>query len=237
MERLLKFVGATLLLTLLGVIIGLAVALVGSLLLPPPAARMSPDRFVVITSPTGTGSGVILDSRYILTAGHVADGTGGRVSVIYRDAAGKAHVVFAQVRAVENAFADPLDDIHTDLAVLELELPLDGYARLDQYCGPLEDFQTIHSYGHNVGSMWRTAITGTVASSQPYRFDTVAVQLFWWPGNSGGPVFLPDGRLLSVVSGMFVKSEFQSRHNSGFGFFTTPATVCDFVADHAPEID
>jgi S1-C subfamily serine protease len=139
----------------------------------------------------GTGSGVLVGRRHILTNAHVVKGCAGvRVTV-------DGHTTKAKI-------LHPGDEDHDDLAVLELEY-VPGFAakfrNMKLHTGDtivvmgFPDPRTLGQDAHLVTEAGPvTALRG--AKDDPQRFQTSATIN---PGNSGGPLFDLNGNVAGVA--------------------------------------
>jgi tetratricopeptide (TPR) repeat protein len=167
----------------------------------PPAPEAEPD-FLDTPEPlppsrTGmitTGSGIVLgDGQWVATNHHVIATA---AQVLVRNGGG--HVRQARVLAVSEA---------DDLALLRIESPFPGTLAvpLDMLADPMPGreivvlgFPRIDVYG----SARPNLTTGLVAKAEGLRDDPASFQTTApvRPGNSGGPIFDLNGRLLGVIS-------------------------------------
>ena len=173
----------------------------------PPAPVEPPEREppqALPPSPTGsiiTGSGVVLgDGQWAVTNHHVVAGAG---AVYLRNGAGYVR----RARIVAVSVGDDLALLRTDgvfpgmpavpLAALTAPEPgrsvvVFGFPRVDVY-----------------GSARPTVVTGMVAKAEGLRDDPATFQTTARirPGNSGGPVFDLNARLLGVMSATLLTTE------------------------------
>ncbi|MFI5782041.1 S1C family serine protease [Nocardia sp. NPDC051570] len=145
----------------------------------------------------GSGSGIVLDTTgLVLTNGHVVDKS---TRITVEDASG-THAFRATVLGI-----DPLHDI----ALLKLDSPPGlPAARIDTTLHP-QPGSAVLAIGYAGGRAQPTATTGTVeALNQRIRSDRLdsimiglmAVNAHAEPGDSGGALFDPDGRVIGLIT-------------------------------------
>ncbi len=173
---------------------------------------------VQIETDSGLGSGFIYDSGgYILTAGHVVDGSG---SVIVRLSDGTR--VDGTVIGVDRS---------TDVAVVEIDHG--GLQAAELALGvPLQVGQMAVAIGSPFG-LDNTVTAGVVSSiGQPLQASTGAVQAMIQtdtpinPGSSGGPLANRDAQVIGINDAIFSRSG----GNEGIGF-AIPIDTAKQIAD------
>lgn len=143
---------------------------------------------VIVTNPSvnGTAAGVIVPGGRVLTVGHaVTDQT--ELGVEFRDGTKAiAPVVFSSV--------DP------DMAILTIVPPDSaGIASLD--CRAPVVGEAVVTIGHPQRIFYLLTV-GVVARAAPISDGTVVLDMTSNRGNSGGPVFDANGRVIGIVDGM-----------------------------------
>ena len=164
--------------------------------LPTRLHRRHKEAIVRITTAGGVGTGFLYHSpRHVATAFHVVS-------------AGRSIQVALPGGGERTAKAVAVDPAH-DLAILELDAPIEGVEPLTAWSGePAEIGTQVVMIGHPFspyassearleGLLDWTVTTGIVSGRSEELVQTDAAVN---PGNSGGPMFAPDGRVLGVIS-------------------------------------
>ena len=160
----------------------------------PPLATTSPEveqAIVIIETPGGSGSGFVISGTEILTNAHVV---GGFRSVMVRFTGGAE--VIGYVSAVDGAL---------DVAVIRVPQMPETVRRLDWQTAPTPQLtDEILAWGFPGGEVFGDDTTATVtrgivsAIRVDDGFSNIQIGLMIAPGSSGGPIVLPDGRVVGI---------------------------------------
>ena len=160
----------------------------------PPLAAASPDveqAVVIIQTDVASGSGFVISGTEILTNAHVV---GGFRSVLVRFADGTE--VRGYVSAVDGAL---------DVAVVRVARMPESARRLDWQTAPTPRLtDDILAWGFPGGEVFGEDTSATVtrgiisAIRVEDGFSNIQLDLFIAPGSSGGPIVLPDGRVVGI---------------------------------------
>jgi S1-C subfamily serine protease len=191
----------------------------------------------------GSGTGVLINSRQILSAAHIFDPKWNnptiKVKVLGEDIVAKVDNVF-----IENG---------EDLAVLTLEkaVPLDPIS-ID--CTPLQySAEDVYTIGSPYGTE-KLIRFGNIARLSPTLYKrawqqdkTEEEKLEWkknhkslntidmtaFPGNSGGPVFNKRNNMIGIVSSIMTVINLNGRgyENNHYTFTIKPELVCQVLTD------
>ncbi len=185
---------------------------------PPPdsitVAARTIEATVWVETPSGYGSGVIIDSHHILTCNHVV-GHDKTVDVYFFD--------FFHIKA-KVLVADP----ETDLALLEFDVPFD-VVTVDLAPTPAVPGQHVMAVGNGYGMAF--TVTMGVISARDRTLDFGADGELHGllqhdssinPGNSGGPLVDMQGRLVGLNNAI-------RRNASGMGFAIDLVTIRTFL--------
>lgn len=147
---------------------------------------------VLVEDGNGHGTGVVVGARYILTAGHNADGIPEPMVRTSDGRSSKAKV----------AWRDKVQDV----AIYETADPLGILpARID--CRPLRWGEPVATVGHQAKSRWLLA-QGHVSIASPYDTEDAerqyGVQMPVNFGMSGGGVFDEQGAIVGVITAFSV---------------------------------
>jgi len=161
------------------------------------------------------GSGVFISKHgHILTAAHVIEGYVFPPSVqTYTDnnCWYAATVIYI--------------DATRDLALLKINYPSDRYARL-RVLPLLEIGESVIAIGHPLGLDW-TVTHGIISRLEPdslWTQNDAAVN----PGNSGGPLFDMEGRLIGINTAMYTSSIFPV--SVGLSIAASPLSIAQFLS-------
>lgn len=166
---------------------------------PAPTIKRLVSTVVVVFTPDGMGSGVLIDPKgMVITAAHVVAGNPAP-RIIIQTSKGKFYTA-------ERLAIDP----QRDLAMLRIEssaqrFPYAKVQESDEY----RVGQDLLVIGHPYELYW-TVTKGTITRvfffiyAFSWRFDTDA-QIN--PGNSGGPTFNEKGEVIGIVSAMHINLE------------------------------
>lgn len=180
------------------------------------------------------GTGTFVDGR-VLTAAHVvskassADGTVGDIWPIL-DSVGKLH--YARIERI--------DTVH-DVAILKL-VKDEQVTSASMQCEPAWLGQHITVYGYPIGFglvVTEGHIVRLTDGKNPWPYGS------YWPveylfdafvthGNSGGPAFADDGRIVGVVVGVTLDPYTQGQ--IGLNIMVPASVVCDLLLTPAPEV-
>ncbi|HXB55651.1 MAG TPA: trypsin-like serine protease [Vicinamibacteria bacterium] len=170
-------------------------------------------RFDAVGEVEPDGSGTLVASRWVLTAAHVAAGRGGATAVKFGER--RYRVKRAVLHPLGTAARDRPPEV--DLALLELETPVDGIAPLEIYRSHDEAGRTAFIVGWGDYGKGGTALTHTdhrrraatnqVSDAGPRRlffsFDAppagTDLEGVCGPGDSGGPALLESGGRVLVA--------------------------------------
>ncbi len=171
---------------------------------------------VFISTKQGLGSGFFIsDDGWILTASHVV-GSAGTVDVVLRD--GRRMTGTVQERA-KNKIDFAL--VKVDLkSAKPLELATTSSLKVGAWVG---------SVGHGTGGIW-TFNTGMVSNIYPVGAQKPVFQtdIPLNPGNSGGPIFDRQGRVVGIVT-----AGIQAANNVNYGIKIDEALGnLDSIGDH-----
>jgi putative serine protease PepD len=181
------------------------------------------------------GSGVIIDdSGHILTNNHVVSGAEGNVQVTLSD---------GRLFEAEIVGTDPT----TDLAVVKIvDAPGDLQAATVGDSDAVQVGDSVLAVGNPLG-LANTATTGIVSAldrpvaasgedgSDVVVTNAIQIDAAVNPGNSGGPLFDAQGRVIGITSSIATMSDGSSQSGSiGLGF-AIPANLATSVADQLIE--
>lgn len=176
-----------------------AACVLGVHLTTPPTVHFDMDHaeratVMVVDDSGGGGSGVIVGPRLVLTANHVVQGED-HVTVTNFDG--------AKVLGV-TVWASPSQD----LALVQLSSPLAG-PKATISCQPLAAGDLVIAVGHPLLVADWSITWGKVASDKPVINPEsgnilVALDLSLMPGNSGGPIFDREGRVVAISDAVLV---------------------------------
>lgn len=184
---------------------------------PPDFAAMQ-ESMVLVEIDDGHGSGVLIGTRTILTAGHVVRGSEGDATVTFQDGTkAKGRVVWMGWSDKETDMAAVRLDADAPFHAAEVECarPSEG-ARLFAIGNPLA--------GRAVSSELR------VASERPWGSflkASMVVQGDLAPGMSGGPVFDLAGRVVGLAQAVFLAPMGMSASFTGFNAVFPLSSICD----------
>jgi len=191
---------------------------IGYAMPPTPSATttVSEANVVKVSDKDGHGSGVNIGNGFVVTAGHVADGN---KTVKLKTSDGRE--LDADVLWVNNTY---------DIALLRAD-GLGGGSSLDcrtaktgeqiQAAGNPMDLEFVSSFGR---------IAGDVREAGPWK-EVLVTDITIVMGQSGGPVFEPDGRVIGITVGV-ATATLQggiigaTPSLTGFGLVVPSSTVC-----------
>lgn len=187
---------------------------IGQLVLPPStavAAEIAASPYVTIVSGSGTGSGVHIGHKYILTAGHVAS-MGGELSA--KDDQGRTHkLTTLWVNAAKDIALLKLDDdAPISSAPLSCDAPVIGQ-HVRAYGNPLA-IESVYSEGK---------IVGAPITEGPWQ-SVEMLDLTIVPGMSGGALVNDAGQVVGINVGVMVYGAL-----TGFGWSVPSTVVCDLL--------
>jgi serine protease Do len=175
---------------------------------------------VKVVLPTGHGSGVIVGNGYIITAGHVATGAK-TVKIESKD--GRSYD--ADVLWVNETY---------DIAMLRAPVALvGGGAALD--CRSAKTGEAIYATGNPLELNFVTSygrIAGDERSLGPWK-SVLVTDISTVPGQSGGPVFEADGRVIGITVGVVTLPTATGVTLTGFGTIVPASTVCMLMGNVA----
>jgi S1-C subfamily serine protease len=149
------------------------------------------DATVKIETECGQGSGVLINTRTVLTAHHVldCDKSDGKVQLVVRV------TIVTRLGTRINASFDALD-AERDLARLRLETPVTGAPTLRMRPARLGEIECA-----TFATPIRTSKCGVFESrsNERYRGDIVLKHMSVWFGNSGSPVWDASNNLVGIV--------------------------------------
>ena len=161
------------------------------------------------------GSGVFISPNgHILTAAHVI-----------RDAVKPPQIRLYRTFHASYAGKVILVDHGRDLALLKINYPSRKYAKLRLY-PPLKVGEPVLAVGHPLGLTW-TVTHGIISRLQNDNYWTqndAAVN----PGNSGGPLFDAQGRLIGINVSIYTTSPFAV--SAGLSIATSPQSIAEFLS-------
>ncbi|ASQ10239.1 serine protease [Sinorhizobium meliloti] len=212
----------------LGAIIALFLLLLGWLFSTPEAiARFAaPDHLktettlVKITLEGGHGSGVHIGNGYILTAAHVVKDAKTATLKTKDGKTRQAAVLWANTEY--------------DIALLRSQDGNMDAAALDCRIAQAGDFIT--SYGNPLNVEFAAAfgrIAGEPRALGPWK-SVFVTDITTVMGQSGGPVFDADGRLIGITVGVMGAPMGFSHSLVGYGFVVPSRAVCDLLARGEP---
>lgn len=212
----------------LGAIVALFLLLLGWLFSTPEAiARFAaPDylktetTLVKITLEGGHGSGVHIGNGYILTAAHVVKDA---KTAMLKTKDGK-------IRQATILWANK----EYDIALLRSEDTKMDAAALD--CRLAQAGDSITSYGNPLNVEFASAygrIAGEPRALGPWK-SVFVTDITTVMGQSGGPVFDADGRLIGITVGVMGAPMGFSHSLVGYGFVVPSRAVCDLLAREEP---
>jgi serine protease Do len=167
---------------------------------------------VKVVLPNGHGSGVSVGNGYIVTAGHVADGQK-TVKIETKD--GRSYE--ADVLWVNDTY---------DIAMLRAPVALVG-AGADLDCRSAKTGESIFATGNPLELDFVTTygrIAGDERELGPWK-TVLVTDITTIPGQSGGPVFEADGRVIGITVGV-VTVPGPIAVFTGFGAIVPASTVC-----------
>jgi len=151
---------------------------------------------VLLNTPSGRGSGIIIDRRgLILTNSHIV---GKYASVEIIDLSGRKF----NCKVIKK-------DIKLDLALLQIkgDIPKDLITIKIGSSKSIEEGQEIFVVGHPLNLRW-TLTRGIVSAKRgpkdPVMPNRIQIDAPISPGNSGGPVLTPNGELVDIISSKLV---------------------------------
>lgn len=182
---------------------------------------------------TSTGSGFVYDSRgLVLTNQHVVDNRmEARPNRFARAESQTIRVYFYPATPQERVVEATLERAHAGVDLAILRLPPGTYPALEfGDADALYETQTIYAAGHPLGLEEISIRTGSVTAKrildgEPYIEHSVNVE----HGNSGGPLFDDQGRVLGVVCFTLSAAE----QNTNFAIPTS--TIQRFLRDEVTE--
>lgn len=164
----------------------------------------------------GHGSGVSIGNGYFLTAAHVADGN---KTVTLKTKDGKTRK--ADVLWINAAYDIALlrsDDLSIPAAALSCNVAPAGETIIS-YGNPLM-VEFVAAYGKIAGEPRKMGLWQSV-----FITDTTTVM-----GQSGGPVFSADGRLIGITVGVMAAPLGFSASLIGYGFVVPSSEICGLLA-------
>lgn len=194
-------------------------------LAPPAQAEAIWRSTVLVETGQGHGSGVIIGDRTVLTALHVVDD--GAVPMIEFLGGERAIGVVGWSSAL------------LDLAVVDVRVPGD-YPEAALFCGRVGQAQHLVAIGHPLTTRW-VSVEGQLGTEDPAGLRRLVPLSFDLSlGNSGGPVFDDDGRVVGIASAILVTTSTKAisaesaaaRHDlqTGTGLMLPASEFCDQVA-------
>lgn len=191
-----------------------------------PPATTSENSLVKITLVDGLGSGVHIGNGNIVTAAHVV---------------GDAKT--AKVKTIDGAESDATIlwvNKDFDIALIHTDGQMAGSSKLD--CREPQLGETLQAAGNPLGLEFISAfgrVAGKARSSGPWK-SVVVTDMTTVQGQSGGPVFADDGRIVGINVGVAVAplksgksptgEQLYSPSMTGFGFIVPALAVCNLLA-------
>lgn len=171
---------------------------------------------VRIHSPTGLGSGVLITDRgHVITNAHVV---GDAPNVVIETSQG----TFVPASVVRK-------NVDADLALLKPEAHDVKWSPSHwDHAAPPRVGSTVYIIGHPAGLGWTVTeglISGTRKAGEAGKIELIQTNAAISPGNSGGPMFDADGRLVGIVSSKLVGTGIES-----IGFAIPWSVVREFIA-------
>jgi S1-C subfamily serine protease len=179
----------------------------------------------------GHGSGVLTPAG-VLTAAHVimaAEAEGLRIELLFYD--GETAVATVKRHRFETT-GGVYAVLSHDIALLEVKAPL-GYAAAPIQCDPQRVGTEVYAVGAPANLRW--AVTyGHVITNVPrdgFEQDAwIQTDAVIWRGNSGGPMFDIQGRVIGIVSHILSAG---GGGSTGHSFGVSGPRVCEFLNGEA----
>lgn len=175
--------------------------------------------------PTGAASGTLIGDNKILTAGHVYDGSKEILATFPN----------GDVLPVKRLWRSDV----ADLAILEVEYPR-GYRGAKIDCDPVRAGDEIWVVGGPRGNPFhvRWAVTHGYVSTlgllidpklleeEPDFAPLIALDVSGWKGNSGGPVFNDNGKVVGILTAGMVAGGMFGGGPIGIAMMTPATEFC-----------
>lgn len=179
---------------------------------------------VLVETNSGHGTGAIISATTVLTAYHVVDQGISGVEFFGREYEPGEVVWF---------------DRELDLAILRVDVPA-RYSAAELYCGELRAEQPLLAVGHPLTERW-VSVEGHLGESSPLvGSPLMLLDIELSLGNSGGPVFDQNGRIVGIATAILVpvpprviptaSTPSYSEHQSGTALMLPANQFCERAA-------